>query len=244
MNQEAFIILLPTNKEAARFPKETTLHFNAKGKLTYYPSAVSHTLIQHLYICSTDEIKEEDWVINNRNEIFRASGKLFHTYEKEHLKKIIATTDRELLYYSGNDIRGRQYDAQYQLPSIPQAFIHSYIEAYNKGEQIKKCVVEYDESCGTSDYYSKAIISHAQLLGPKLNGNEIIIPIQPLPIKEQAIVSDAFTIQALKMGLLMDETRNYLMSVDTKKVTAEQIIPNTLEKLGFGRNGLESNFLN
>jgi septation ring formation regulator EzrA len=31
------------------------------------------------------------------------------------------------------------------LPSIPQSFIKKYIEMYNKGQQIKEVMVEYDE---------------------------------------------------------------------------------------------------
>lgn len=61
----------------------------------------------------------------------------------------------------------------------------------------------------------------------------------------QSEISDAdrFTIQALNLGLLMDSARHYLMGVDPRKTPPEQIIADTLEKLGFGRNGLESNFM-
>lgn len=56
-------------------------------------------------------------------------------------------------------------------------------------------------------------------------------------------LSDRFMIQALNLGLLMDEARHYLMSIDLKSISTEQMKGYILEKLGFGRNGLESNFL-
>lgn len=62
---------------------------------------------------------------------------------------------------------------------------------------------------------------------------------------EEKIDSDAFRrfqVQSLKLGLLMDEARHYLMGVDPNKTSGEDIISNTLDKLGFGKNGLESNF--
>lgn len=63
--------------------------------------------------------------------------------------------------------------------------------------------------------------------------------------KETKTISDAdrFTIQALKMGQLMDDARHYLMGVNPNDVDPEQLIADTLEKLGFGRNGMESNFM-
>lgn len=52
---------------------------------------------------------------------------------------------------------------------------------------------------------------------------------------------ERFQIQALKLGLLMDDARHYLMGVQSNASTTE-VVENTLEKLGFGKNGLESNF--
>lgn len=54
--------------------------------------------------------------------------------------------------------------------------------------------------------------------------------------------SDKFVEQALKIGLLVDDAKHYLMQVDPNNNTVKDVVENTLEKLGFGKNGLESNF--
>lgn len=54
---------------------------------------------------------------------------------------------------------------------------------------------------------------------------------------------ERFQMQALKLGLLIDEARHYLMGVDPKETSVQEVVENTLEKLGFGKNGLQSNFL-
>lgn len=53
---------------------------------------------------------------------------------------------------------------------------------------------------------------------------------------------DMFMEQALKCGILMDEARHYLMSVPLTTPEITKIVEDTLEKLGFGRNGYGSNF--
>jgi hypothetical protein len=68
----------------------------------------------------------------------------------------------------------------------------------------------------------------------------VALPESPTPVLTEA--GDKFTMQSLKCGILMDAARHYLMSVQTDKVSAEEVVENTLEKLGFGKNGLESNF--
>lgn len=57
------------------------------------------------------------------------------------------------------------------LPSIPQLFIERFITAYNKGEKLEKCMVEYEDAFkkeGWGNHYPEGI-------QPKLNGNEVII---------------------------------------------------------------------
>ena len=140
---------------------------------------------QHLYITSSDEIKEGDWFIANqapRYCIRKDSGnypfvtmqegeevKHFHTWRT----KIIATTDPEL-HKDGIDKIG--------LP-----FIEKYITEYNKGMMIKEVNVEYphlhtgeiiDES------YPKEFVE--SLNKPKLrsDGTIIIHKIQEVFTKE------------------------------------------------------------
>lgn len=53
---------------------------------------------------------------------------------------------------------------------------------------------------------------------------------------------DRFQVQSLRLGLLMDDTRHYLMGVDSGTPVTE-IVETSLDKLGFGKNGLQSNFM-
>lgn len=64
----------------------------------------------------------------------------------------------------------------------------------------------------------------------------------PIVDKGEENYSDKFAEQALKIGLLVDDARHYLMQVNPNDTTVKEVVENTLEKLGFGKNGLESNF--
>lgn len=57
------------------------------------------------------------------------------------------------------------------------------------------------------------------------------------------MVDDKFVEQALKLGVLIDDARAYLMTVKFENDQIRTIVETTLEKLGFGKTGVESNFL-
>ena len=143
--KNAKIVILPTNEAKGDFSKERIypcllkhswmFDENETGKLIYSDSNIrTPTQLQHLYIISDDEIKE-----NNTHFYNPHSGQLHisgnHTdyiaINKNGCKKIIATTDVSL-----------------GLPQPSQQFIQKYIEGYNKGNVITDVLVEYN--CGDS----------------------------------------------------------------------------------------------
>ena len=57
---------------------------------------------QHIYITSEEEIKEGDWILNEKfKDIYKITSKIecnvFNTDKYSHIKKIIITTDQELI---------------------------------------------------------------------------------------------------------------------------------------------------
>jgi len=82
---------------------------------------------KHLYITSDEVIKIEDWVIC-KNDVFKPECKEEINDLQNWCKKIIATTDKSL-----------------NLPLIPQSFIETYIEEYNKGNMIENIEIEIED---------------------------------------------------------------------------------------------------
>lgn len=131
MLKKCKVVMLPTkDQKAAAIWKS-----KASGRLfTDTISAAKGTLYSgnHLYILSDDEIKEGDWVIDNRkgcdNFIHQISCKV-----KGGVKKIIATTDQ---------LEVDRRERLSILPSPSQSFIERYCE---KGG-IDKVMVEYQEN--------------------------------------------------------------------------------------------------
>lgn len=80
---------------------------------------------QHLYFLSDEEIRKGDWFTNGSN-IFQCMN-LSDVDPKRYnyLKKIISSTDKSL-----------------NLPVPSKDFLNDYAEEYNKGNQIKKVLVE------------------------------------------------------------------------------------------------------
>ena len=108
---------------------------------------------QYLYILSDDDIKEGDWVMNEKGgrEIYKVSsfnagipvdeegnGGLF-------VKKIIATTDGSL---SGRVwvgmIEGEDVYDEVLFPNPSDSFINEFIFDYNNGNKITDVFVEYN----------------------------------------------------------------------------------------------------
>ena len=95
---------------------------------------------QHLYITSDEKIEEGDWMLNlsgvkyNEQIISKCSKNAAVNWKdnmlinggtksiRDCIKKIVATTDKSLMYTSNNGRVG------YNLPQIPQSFIKQYCE--------------------------------------------------------------------------------------------------------------------
>ncbi len=160
------IIMLPTEKATNLGIRNFSDSIKTKvGKLAFlYPfkdqsestdSDVNWDY-QHLYIISDDEIKEGDWVINsNTNNIAQYTG---HG-SMEWWKKIVATTDKSLRYKE--EVTGiTKLPLDFNIPTIPEAFIQSYIKSYNEGNPITevdlemvRCVEPHLATMSSREYY-------------------------------------------------------------------------------------------
>ncbi len=141
---------------------------------------------QHLYITSSDEIKEDDWCIHThknlpentqlRKNIYGTIGSVIgrKEYVALYCKKIIATTDPEL---------HKDGVAKIGLP-----FIEKYITEYNKGMMIKEVNVEYMDFC---DYEGEELRDITADWRPKLrsDGTIIIHKIQEVFTKEDLLTA-------------------------------------------------------
>ena len=92
---------------------------------------------QHLYIISDEEIKLDDWYIDDTNKVRQSvtDDKEYWNSRKDY-KKVIASTDTSLNH---SIIVAKPYSIIAQ-PS-PE-FIQAYIKAYNKGKFITEVMVE------------------------------------------------------------------------------------------------------
>ena len=120
-NIKCNVVMLTTEN-----PSEIAL--DIKNKWLYKGHKLSYNH-QHLYITSSDEIKEGDWVIREfDNTIIKVNSQSDHKHYKHN--KIIASTNTELIK-DGVD-------------KIGFSFIDDYIFEYNNGNILKKVNVEYD----------------------------------------------------------------------------------------------------
>lgn len=168
--QEAEVQMLATNDKSNII--------DVFGELKYFkvPDGTYESENKHLYILSDDEIKEGDWVIANYFDekyyvvqannillgnvehgealLFSAGG---FTHEIGFCKKIIATTDINLLYTRERTARGKFDNLTFEkgwnkanfkptyLARLSDSFIKKFIKEYNQGNQITKVLVEYDK---------------------------------------------------------------------------------------------------
>jgi hypothetical protein len=86
---------------------------------------------QHLYILSSDEIKKGDWYIDDTSTVRKAvTDDKDYWDRRPNYFKIISTTDSSL-----------------GLPQPSPQFIQKYVELYNRGEVIERCLVSYKRVC-------------------------------------------------------------------------------------------------
>jgi hypothetical protein len=137
------IHLLPTEK-----PSRLCIH-NSCNELNYFEVAglsTEHIINQHIYITSDEEIKEGDYVysIKQGYNIQNVPKGLVKSYQEvEHYKKIILTTDQELIDDGVQSIDDEFLEWFVKNPTrefveiiIPQEKKLSYIEATKKEERI------------------------------------------------------------------------------------------------------------
>jgi hypothetical protein len=80
--------------------KPSRLLINKEGTLVLTSNFYSSSNPQNIYITSDEEIKEGHWLDLSDNSIIKVSKedlKLFKSYDKLQFKKIILTTDQELI---------------------------------------------------------------------------------------------------------------------------------------------------
>ncbi len=118
--------------------------YQLNDKLHYYPRIQDisslHYYYKHLYILSSDVIKEGDWYANGRH-LYQADS---HYEKASNDKKIIATTDGSLTTKVAPCMIA-PHGADVELPQPCQEFIEDYASAYNKNTVVKIAVAEYVE---------------------------------------------------------------------------------------------------
>lgn len=170
------IVMLPTVGESAILLAQGKLYFTGDNKDLPKNSAKN----QHLYVLS-DEIKEEDYVIDIHDQILKIKndfktgysvrendGEYKGTFEipKENvLGKIIASTDKTLHVplpmhadlAMGTDFvydKVKGFDEYRKIiPTLSKFFIDSFIKAFNKGKVITKVEVEYEKVQTDEGFY-------------------------------------------------------------------------------------------
>lgn len=138
MKRKCNVVMLPAEK--------ARLGFNIKGELVTGDTELhsnDYHKAQHLYITSSEEIKEGDWILHEGNPPAQVSASNKSLVCKD-CKKIIATTDKFL---------GEQQlplsDAwrdwfKNRLPQIPDSFIEPFAESNGT---IKEVWVEWYQYC-------------------------------------------------------------------------------------------------
>lgn len=118
----------------------------------------------HLYITSDDAILGGDWFLNttyhtihkchsvSENIQSDLNGRVYHG--KFECKKIIATTDRSLMKESA--LAGEMISLP--LPAIPSEFINTYVNEYNKDNEITSALVLYDYTRINAEYFQYPLL--------------------------------------------------------------------------------------
>lgn len=161
MKKRVKVIMLPTEKATSVIKQEvsSTLYYYSKPA----SAATKHLYVnQHLYFISDEEIKVGYWCVHLlRGYVFKvynfgeSNGSVTLIPSENNLpedlefllvdcKKVVATTDKSLVYLTNNGRVG------YKLPQISQEFIENYCEVGG----INEVEIEYykyaEELNGTS----------------------------------------------------------------------------------------------
>jgi hypothetical protein len=181
MKKKAQVIMLPTTQDSRIFIHDGKLQSCYDGG-----AAVANDIdwkCQHLYIVSDDKIKEGDWCLffwdgmkdgelgqigSEPQRYFPENG---HTLNR-NLRKIIATTDTQLLVQGFTSKESKEWKSIFELPQPSQSFIESYCK-----NPVDKVMVEYESINLTGDFTPNKILpSGSWVFRPKLtSNNELII---------------------------------------------------------------------
>lgn len=144
MKKSFKVVMLPTEKSIGVYEK--CLWLSKLGKDLHYELAgyaehkIEGVKKQHLYIISDEEIKEGDWVTDDIIKPFQLTRShielLEGTEEKDTCKKVIATTDKSIVY---------PVNSFPWMPEVPESFIQAYVKAYNEGNPIIEVELEIEE---------------------------------------------------------------------------------------------------
>jgi len=156
MEKECNVVMLSTDKETNLFWREGDGLFYSDCSPQTAHSINSSCKGYSLHITSNEEIKEGDWYFSFiGREVRKATKEDIHQIKVSNKAgfepvrfKIIATTDTSLKILIGceestNDNMEEPTPIYKLLPQIPQSFIDTFIEEYNKDNVIDKVMVEY-----------------------------------------------------------------------------------------------------
>jgi len=153
------VLLLPTN-EKAKIGEYALMLNSATGIKAYLSCGIiqreeAYNMKcekQHLYILSSEEIKEGDWymychfgewiISNSRETLKNETNTLENLNKDDYFKKIIATTDFELRTPDSGMKAGYYMKDSTPLPRPSDDFIKAFVEKQGK---IDKILVEYKE---------------------------------------------------------------------------------------------------
>lgn len=128
---ECKVIMLSNNSKTYK----SGLYLDSSNKLHHH-NVTNGGKMQHLYITSDGEIKDNDFALDTRNNtiIKQHSGQEITLEDLQggqirYVFKIIATTDTSL-----------------DLPQPPEEFMDDYVDAYNNGKTIRKVLVEVEKA--------------------------------------------------------------------------------------------------
>jgi hypothetical protein len=145
MNKKLQVVMLPSNGEKDLQTRDSLYFYSAIDNLVkgFLNARSTKHVPQHLYFLSDEEIKEVDWCLYKKTVVgeqpFQMRKELL--INKAWFKKIIATTDSSLLVEHKLPLMTQHLS----LPQPSQSFLELYVKEYNKGNQIKEVLVEYEE---------------------------------------------------------------------------------------------------
>jgi hypothetical protein len=148
--KNAKVIMLSTKEKATR--NELTFFDN---KLIIASSVLHLAQVsEHLYIISDDEIKVNDWYIIEFNGLkltqCTSDEELISLEGRTDCKKVIATTDKSLIYTNTEDFPSFVEKSDLNIfPQPSKSFIEKYVRAYNSGVPIENVLVEYNHLVST-----------------------------------------------------------------------------------------------